>query len=180
MKKRILLGISGGIATYKICDLVRMLKKKKYQVHVVMTAHAKKFVSPLTFKTLTEQPVFSDMFAENDNSAMPHISLSMESDLMIIAPATANIISKIAHAIGDDLLSTLCLSFPNKIIIAPAMNFRMYENPLFQENLEKLKRYKEKYIIAGPETGDLACGEGVGRLIEITKLLKIIEDEIKK
>ncbi|MBU1078287.1 MAG: hypothetical protein KKH98_13400 [Spirochaetes bacterium] len=180
MKKNILLGISGGIAAYKCCELVRTLVKKGFQVKVVMTEHAKEFVSPLTFRTLSGHPVFSDMFGENLSSAMPHISLSKESDIMVVAPATANIIAKTVHGFADDLLSTLILSFKGKVLFAPAMNSNMYNNPIFQENLKLLKKYDKKYKIIGPEKGDLACGdEGIGRMSEVDTIIKALQNEIK-
>ena len=158
MKKRsVLVGISGGIAVYKTCELVRLLVKSDFNVYVVMTEHAAEFVTPLTFKALSNNPVFINMFAENSETAMPHISLSEQSDIMVIAPATANITGKMANGIADDLLSTLCLSFPGKIILAPAMNEKMYLNPIVQENLTKLKSFsvslcfskKYKYLFPG-------------------------------
>ncbi len=180
MMKKILLGISGGIAAYKSCELVRSLVKNKYSVHVVMTKNAVKFIAPLTFKTLSSNPVFIEMFAENNDNVMPHISLSDMSDILVIVPATANIIGKIANGIADDLLSTLCLSFSGRILIAPAMNSNMYMNSIFQLNLSKLKEDKKKYVILGPEEGDLACGiKGMGRMISPDKILKAIENEVK-
>ncbi len=180
MKKNIILGISGGIAVYKSCDLVRSLVKKSFNVFVVMTKNAKEFVCPLTFKILSNNPVFIDMFQENSGSAMPHISLSEKCSIMVIAPATANIIAKASGGIADDLLSTLILSFSGKILIAPSMNSKMYNNPFFQENLFRLKKKKEKFIVLDPEEGDLACGEkGIGRMIHIQKILHAIENETK-
>ncbi len=179
-KKTILIGISGGIATYKICDLIRQLIKNDFNVYTVMSKNATEFVTPLTFKTLTNNPVFMDMFEENTEVPMPHIALSKMADLMLIAPATANIIGKITHGIGDDLLSTLCLSFNKKILIAPAMNKEMHMNPIVQNNLTQLKNYKDKFIFIDPEQGELACGDyGMGRLAAIDTILSIIKNEIK-
>ncbi len=179
-KETILIGVSGGIAAYKTCELVRMLVKSNYNTQVIMTEHAAEFVTPLTFKTLSNNPVFINMFEENKETAMPHISLSKQGDIMVIAPATANVIGKIANGIADDLLTTLCLSFPKKIILAPAMNEKMYENPIVRQNISKLKSYKDKYILLGPEKGDLACEEkGMGRMTDIKNIIKAVKDEIK-
>lgn len=179
-KKNIILGVSGGIAAYKACELARTLVKNKYTVYTVMTAHAAEFVTPLTFRTLTGKPVFCSLFAENSPEVMPHISLSRECGLMVIAPATASLIAKIAHGLADDLLSTLCLSFTGKIIIAPAMNKEMWENPLFRKNLEILKQFPDKYLFAGPEKGELACGEeGMGRLAGTGLIMTLIENECR-
>ena len=145
-----------------------------------MTEHAKEFVTPLTFKTLSGNPVYTEMFSENRDSSMPHIQLSEMCSLMIIAPATANIIGKIANGIADDLLSTLCLSFSGKIILAPAMNDKMYLNPIVQDNLTKIKKYKDKYIILDHEKGDLVCGkQGLGRMTDIKNIFSSIKNEIK-
>ncbi len=179
-KHSILIGVSGGIAVYKTCELVRKLIKSDFKVHVVMTEHATEFVTPLTFKTLSNNPVFINMWEENNDPSMPHISLSDKCDIMIVAPATANIIGKITNGIADDLLSTLCLSFSGKIIIAPAMNEKMYLNPIVRENFSKLKKHKDKYIILDAEKGDLACGEkGLGRMTDIENIVKVIKNEIK-
>ncbi len=178
-KKTILIGISGGIATYKICDMVRQLVKLNYNIYVTMTKNATQFVTPLTFKTLTNNPVFLDTFEENNENPMPHISLTKIADIMVIAPATANIIAKMAHGIGDDLVSTLCLSFNKKIIVAPAMNQEMYQNPIVQKNVTMLKNYSDKFMVLDPDKGDLACGDyGQGRLAALEKIIQIIKNEI--
>ena len=141
--QNILIGVSGGIAVYKTCELVRMFIKSNFNTHIVMTKNAAEFITPLTFKTLSANPVFIEMFteAENEQLSMPHISLSEQCSIMVVAPATANIIGKMANGIADDLLSTLCLSFSGKIILAPAMNEKMYLNPIVQNNISKLKSY---------------------------------------
>ncbi len=179
--KKVLIGISGGIAAYKTIELIRLLKKSSIDVWVITTDNALKFVTPLTLKTVSGNPVFSNMFEENSLYSMPHISLTDNSSLLAIVPATANIISKIANGIADDLLSTISLSFDKKILIAPAMNTKMYLNPIIQENIKKLKKYRDKYRFIEPEAGQLACGDtGVGRLADIKEIYNIITDELKK
>lgn len=178
MKNKLLLGVTASIAAYKACEIVREFKKKDIDVYVVMTKNATKLVTPLTFKTLSENPVFVEMFAENSFYAIPHINLSEICKTMLIAPATANIIGKIANGIADDLLSTLALSFKRNIFIAPAMNSAMYENPVVQENIKKLKKLEKVFIIE-PEEGELACGEsGKGRLADINKIVKIVLKDV--
>lgn len=179
-KQSVLIGVSGGIAVYKTCELIRKLVKSGYNTHAVMTEHAARFVTALTFKTLSNNPVFIDMWDENNDPSMPHISLSEQCDIMVVAPATANIIGKIANGIADDLLSTLCLSFSGKIIIAPAMNEKMYLNPIVQENLAKLRKFKDKYIVLDAEKGELACGKkGIGRMTDIENIFRTIKNGIK-
>ncbi len=178
MKTKLLLGITGSIANYKACEIIRELKKKEIDIWVVMTKNATNFITPLTLKTLSENPVFIDMFAENSNFDMPHISLSEICKTMLIAPATANIIGKIANGIADDLLSTLALSFKRNIFIAPAMNTAMYKNPAVQENIKKLKQ-SEKIFIIEPEEGELACGDiGKGRLADVNKIVEIVLEDV--
>lgn len=171
--KRILLGVTGGIACYKACDLVSKLRRKGAHVHVVMTASAQKLVTPHTFKSLSGNPVSTELFY--DPQAIPHLKLADEADLVVIAPATANIIAKIAYGLADDLLSTLLLACRCPIIIAPAMNVNMYLNPMVQENLEKLQKAGIKTI--GPNSGNLACGtRGQGRMAEPLEILQTIAE----
>jgi phosphopantothenoylcysteine decarboxylase/phosphopantothenate--cysteine ligase len=174
--KTIILGVSGGIAAYKAAELTRLFKKEGAEVWVVMTKGAKEFVFPLTFETLSGNPVFSDMFLNsafrNPQSAlnMPHIDLAKKCDLFIVAPATANIIGKFANGIADDLLSTLYLSVTSPVLIAPAMNNNMYANPIVQENIKRLKRFNVNFV--EPGVGELACGDiGEGRLAELDAIL---------
>jgi|SRR3989338_4184221 len=169
--KTIILGVCGGIAAYKAAELTRLFKKEGADVWVVMTKSAQEFISPLTFQTLSGNRVYSDMFykseIQNQKSkiSMPHIDLAKKSDLLIVAPATANIIGKFANGIADDLLSTLYLSVKSPVLIAPAMNNNMYANPVVQENIRKLKSFNIKFM--EPEFGELACGDdGEGRLAE--------------
>lgn len=176
-KHKILLGITGSIAIYKALELVRLLKKEGFDVWVIMTQSAKKLVSPLTFETLSQNPVFSEMFVET--SKLPiHIDLIKEMSALIVAPATANIIAKCASGISDDLLSTILLtatSDTKRIIFVPAMNYRMWESAITQRNVNYLKSIGCKFI--EPETGGLACEEiGKGRFPDVQMILA----EIKK
>ena len=174
--KTIILGISGGIAAYKSAELIRLFKKEGAEVWVVMTKSAKEFVSPLTFETLSGNPVYSDMFLDSSilniqsSISMPHIDLGKRCDLFIVAPATANIIGKFANGIADDLLSTLYLSVTSPVLIAPAMNNNMYANPVVQENIKKLKGFNINFV--EPGFGELACGDkGEGRLADLDVIL---------
>lgn len=177
-KNKLLLGVTASIAAYKSCEIVREFKKRDIDVYTVMTKNATKLVTPLTFKTLSENPVFVEMFAENSFYTMPHINLTEICKTMLIAPATANIIGKIANGIADDLLSTLALSFKRNIFIAPAMNSAMYNNPVVQQNIKKLKELERIFVIE-PEEGELACGEiGKGRLADINKIVKVVLKDV--
>ncbi len=164
--KKIVLGVTGGIAAYKAAELVRELVRAKAQVYVIMTRSAQEFVSPLTFQTLSGNPVSTDLFSLIEESEIGHISLADRADLLVIAPATANIIGKIAGGIADDLLSTVVLAAKAPVLLAPAMNVHMWENPICRENVQKLR--SRGYHFIDPEAGELACGyEGKGRLAEI-------------
>jgi phosphopantothenoylcysteine decarboxylase/phosphopantothenate--cysteine ligase len=164
--RSVLLGVSGGIAAYKSVDLVRRLKDEGASVVVLMTAAASNFVTPFALEVVSQNKVHTSLFED----PMSHISLSSKADLMIVAPATANIISKFANGIADELLSTCFLSYSGKVILAPSMNWRMYENRFFQENLKRLS--DSGVILAGPEKGSLACGEeGIGRMAEVTDIV---------
>lgn len=161
----VLLGVSGGIACYKSCEIVSRLKKLGAGVDVIMTAHATEFVSPLTFETLSARPVVSDMFAREKEWEVEHISLAKKADLCIIAPATANVIAKFADGIADDMLTTTFLALKCPIILAPAMNTNMYENVAVKENLERLK--SRGVIVVDSIEGRLACGDnGKGKMAE--------------
>ena len=162
--KNLIVGISGGIAAYKACEIVRRLKKLGAQIIVIMTENAQKFVTPLTFETLSENEVVTEMFPEKRMVGVRHINLAQWADLILIAPATANIVGKIRGGIADDILSTVVISTKSPVMFAPSMNVNMYENPIFGENMEYLKKLGYKFI--EPETGDLACGTGKGRLPE--------------
>ena len=164
-KKKILLGITGGIAAYKSVELLRLLQKEGASVKVVMTSSAKEFVTPLTFRAISGHPVIEDIFSTDANSGISHIERTDWADLFLIAPATANCIGKMASGISDDALTTMALAFDRAFLIAPAMNSKMYKNPILQANIEKLKSLGYNFI--GPEAGDLACGyKAVGRMSE--------------
>lgn len=172
--KNILIGITGGIAAYKICELVRMYKRANYNVQVVLTPNATNFVTPLTLQTLSKNPVNVDSFNQIDYKP-EHISLADWADIFVIAPATANTISKIANGIADNLLTSLACAFSKPMIIAPAMNCNMYENKFVQENITKLKN--TGYHFCNPETGYLACDAiGNGRLCDIQKIFDKTEE----
>lgn len=165
--KSILLGITGGVSAYKSIDLIRRLREEGGLVTVIMTEAAKHFVTPLSIEVASRNKVFSDLYAD----PMAHISLSADADIMVVAPATANIIGKFAHGIADDLLSLSFLSFKGKVVIAPAMNWRMYENPVFRRNLDTLLNLG--VIQVGPEKGSLACGEeGIGRMAAVPDIIE--------
>lgn len=173
-KKTILLGITGGIAAYKICELIRLYKKNDYNVKVIATPNAFNFVTELTLATLSQNQVYSDNFDIKEYKP-EHISLCDEGDILVIAPASANTISKIANGICDNLLTSITCAFNKKILIAPAMNTNMWDNPFVQENISRLK--KHNYEILEPDDGYLACGtNGKGRLTSIeTIYLKTID-----
>ena len=172
--KHILLGITGGIAAYKCPDLVRHLKKAGAQVHVVLTESASHFVTPMTLQALSGNTVSSDLFDPSAELSMSHIELAKWADLVLIAPATANIIAKMANGIADDLLSTVCLATPAKIAIAPAMNQQMYKAAATQQNLATLA--SRNTLIWGPDDGFQACGDfGPGRMVEPATIAKHVE-----
>ncbi|OOP73917.1 bifunctional phosphopantothenoylcysteine decarboxylase/phosphopantothenate--cysteine ligase CoaBC [Clostridium beijerinckii] len=163
MKKNLVLGVSGGIAVYKALEIVSLLVKKDINVNVIMTESATKFVTPLSFQSLSQNMVTCDMFAEPKAWEIQHISLAEKADVFLIAPATANIIGKVANGIADDMLSTTIMATKAKVIFAPAMNTNMYENPIVQENIKKLKSLGYEFI--DPAEGRLACGtSGKGKL----------------
>lgn len=176
--KKILIGITGGIAAYKICSLINSLKKEGYEIKVIMTEAATKFVTPLTFQTFTNNPVYLDLFNVIDKTKVEHIDLADWCDVFVLAPATANSISKIALGIADNLLTTVIIALPTKtpVIIAPAMNVHMWENLIVQKNISELKKYKNKYIFVEPQEGMLACGyEGKGKLAKTEDIIKAIK-----
>jgi phosphopantothenoylcysteine decarboxylase/phosphopantothenate--cysteine ligase len=180
-KKRltVVLGVTGGIACYKAVELVRLLTKDDFLVQVIMTRGAMEFVTPLTFQAVSGRPVATETFNLTQESEIGHINLADCADLLVIAPATANLIGKIAAGIADDLLTTVLMATQAPVLIAPAMNVHMYENPILQENLRKLRRVG--YHIMEPAEGYLACGyEGKGRLQEPEKILQEIWRLIKK
>lgn len=172
--KTVVLGVSGGIAVYKALDIVSRLKKKEIDVHVIMTESAEKFVTPLSFQSLSQNYVVTDMFAEPKSFEIQHISLAEKADLFVVAPATANIIGKIANGIADDMLTTTVMATKAPVLIAPAMNTNMYENIIVQKNISFLKSIGYEFI--EPDSGRLACGvTGKGKLADTEKIVDMIE-----
>jgi phosphopantothenoylcysteine decarboxylase/phosphopantothenate--cysteine ligase len=177
--KEIILGVTGGIAAYKSVELLRELIRRESNVHVVMTQNAQKFVSPLSFETLSGNPVLYEMFRLFMGSKIGHVTLADIANLMVIAPATANIIGKIANGIADDLLTTMVMAMKVPVLVAPSMNVNMWESSFVQNNVERLKAHGYQFI--GPAEGDLACGTvGKGRLADIAEIIEKIEDIFTK
>lgn len=173
--REIILGVTGGIAAYKAVELLREMVKRGANVHVVMTENAMKFVTPLTFQTLSGHPVLYEMFRLLEGSRIGHIAMSDRAELMVIAPATANILGKIANGIADDLLTTMVMAMDVPVLFAPSMNVKMWQSPVVQHNVAKLKSYG--YHFVEPAEGDLACGSvGRGRLAEIPEIVEKVED----
>ncbi len=169
--KKIVLGVTGSIAAHKAADLASLLTKAKHDVRVVMTADAQRFITPLPFKTLTRNPVVTDLYDEDEGWKPAHIELADEADLLLIAPATANVIAKLAHGIADDALSCIALALNSQaeILIAPAMNGKMWLHAATQANVKVLKSRGAEFI--GPDEGMLSCGyEGLGRLWPVEKI----------
>lgn len=171
--KKLVLGITGGIAAYKAAELVRLLVKNGIEVQVVMTEAACQFITPVTMQALSGKRVFTDMWDASIPNGMPHIELSREADAILIAPASADFIAKLVHGNADDLLSTLCLARDCPLLVAPAMNKQMWENPATQRNIQQL--LADGVLIFGPDSGDQACGEtGLGRMSEPEDLLEML------
>ncbi|WNB93974.1 bifunctional phosphopantothenoylcysteine decarboxylase/phosphopantothenate--cysteine ligase CoaBC [Bacillus sp. NEB1478] len=172
-KKKILLAVSGGIAAYKAATVASRLYQGGYEVKVILTESAQKFITPLTFQTLTRQEVYTDTFDEKDPSAVSHIEIGDWADLVLIAPATANVIGKLANGIADDMLTTTLLATKADVIIAPAMNVNMFNHPAVQKNMETLASFNWRFI--EPNEGLLACGWiGKGRLAEPEELIEAV------
>jgi len=172
--KKILLIICGGISAYKSLEVIRLLKKRGAIVKTILTKSAKEFVTPLSVSSLSQEKVYDDLFNAENEAEMDHISLSRWSDLILVAPATANTISKLSVGSSDDLASTVMLASDKDIFLTPAMNVRMWEHPSTKENLNKLIKYG--YKIIGPEIGDMACGEfGEGKMTEPNEIVRQIE-----
>ena len=162
-QKTVVIGISGGIAVYKVLDVISKLKKLGANIHVIMTKSATEFVTPLSFQSLSQNYVVCDMFEEPKTWDVEHIALAKKADVFLVAPATANVIGKIANGIADDMLTTTIMATKAKVLIAPAMNTNMYENPIVQKNISILKELGYKFV--EPESGRLACGDvGKGKL----------------
>ena len=177
--KKILLIICGGIAAYKSLEIIRLLKKNGSNIKTILTNNAKNFVTPLSVASLSQEKVYTDLFNSDNESEMDHISLSRWSDLILIAPATANTISKISFGLSDDLASTVVFASDKKIFIAPAMNVRMWEHQSNKNNIKKLNDFG--YEIIGPEIGEMACGEyGMGKMSEPEIIINYINSYFKK
>lgn len=175
--KTVLLGVTGSIAAYKIANLARMLKKLNCNVHVLMTKNAENFINPITFETLTQNKCLIDTFDRNFQYSVEHVALAKQADVVMIAPASANVIGKIANGIADDMLTTTVMACPCKKIVSPAMNHNMFHNPIVQDNIKKLEGYG--YEIVKPDTGMLANGDiGDGRMPSEELLLEYILKEI--
>lgn len=178
--KCVVIGVTGGIAVYKALDIVSSLRKNDIETRVIMTDSAKEFVSPITFQAISQNIVTTNMFEEPKAWEIQHISLAKKADLFLVAPATANIIGKIANGIADDMLSTTIMATKAKVIFAPAMNTNMYTNPIVQQNIEKLKKLGFQFI--EPDSGRLACGDvGAGKLpkpeVIVEKVLSELYDK---
>lgn len=172
--KRILLGMTGGIAAYKAAELVRLLKKEGADVRVAMTEAASRFITPVTMQALSGQAVWTDLWDPRVADNMGHIELSRDRELILVAPASADFMAKVAHGLADDLLSTLCLARRCPLMLVPAMNVEMWENAATQRNLEQL--YEDDVLFAGPTAGDQACGEtGLGRMVEPAEVVDELE-----
>ncbi len=177
--KNVCLCVTGGIAAYKAAAVASGLVKRGARVDVIMTKHAQEFITPLTFRSITKTPVVTDMFGEPRTMEVEHISLAQKADVFVIAPATANIIGKIACGIADDMVSTTVMATRAPVIIVPAMNTGMYENPVVQENITKLKGLG--YIFMEPDSGPLACGtSGKGRMPQPEKIVERVSAEIAR
>ena len=177
--KKILLIITGGIAAYKALELIRLLKKKGSLIKTILSKNAHKFVTPLSVTSLSQEKVYSDLFDPSSEAEMDHISLSRWADIILIAPATANTLSKISNANADDLASTVLLAADKEFFIAPAMNVRMWENKSNKNNVNILKNMGHEFI--GPDIGDMACGEyGEGKMMEPKEIVKYLEAKFKE
>jgi phosphopantothenoylcysteine decarboxylase/phosphopantothenoylcysteine decarboxylase/phosphopantothenate--cysteine ligase len=176
--KEVILGVTGSIAAYKAAEIANLLVKDKINVNVIMTDAATKLITPLTFQTLTKNKVYTDMFEEVFYADVRHISLAQKADCCVIAPATANIIGKIASGIADDMLSTVVMAIRNKpVIICPAMNTAMYENVITQANISKLQGYGYQFV--EPKESRLACGDlGKGALADIEGIIAAVKNAI--
>jgi len=173
-KKRLLLGITGGVAAYKAAELVRLLVQQNIEVQVVMTQAACQFITPVTMQALSGRPVFTDLWDNRIDNGMAHIDFTRDVDAVVVAPASADFISKLAHGAANDLLSTLCLARMCPLLVAPAMNKQMWENPATQRNLAQIRA--DGIAVLGPDSGVQACGEtGMGRMLEAQDLLAAIE-----
>src|SRR6185312_9409820 len=174
-RQRILLGVTGGIAAYKAAELARLLMRNNVDVRVAMTQAATRFVGPATFQALTGHPVALDLWDAGVPNAMAHIELSRDVDAILVAPASADFLAKLAQGLADDLLSTTCLARNCPLLVAPAMNREMWDNPATQRNVAQLRG--DGVTVLGPAAGDQACGEvGMGRMLEPEELLEAVQN----
>jgi phosphopantothenoylcysteine decarboxylase/phosphopantothenate--cysteine ligase len=172
--RTVVLGVTGGIAAYKAAQLVRLLVQQNYQVQVVMTEAACQFITPVTMQALSGRPVFMSMWDNAIANGMPHIELSRQADAILVAPASADFIAKLVHGRADDLLSTLCLARDCPLLVAPAMNKQMWENPATQRNIAQL--HADNITVLGPDAGEQACGEiGLGRMLEPEDIMQALQ-----
>lgn len=177
--KKIVLGVCGGIAAYKACELLRLFKKVGHTVQVMMTASAQKFVTSLTFQTLSQRPVLTDLFDLTQEDKIGHIVTADEADLIVIAPATANMLARAAHGLADDVISTVLLATKAPVLFAPSMNVNMWQHPATRDNVQTLKSRGVHFV--DPENGDLACGwVGEGRMAEPEKIFAKVESLLNK
>ncbi|MCM8794406.1 MAG: hypothetical protein NC819_01185 [Candidatus Omnitrophica bacterium] len=178
--KELIVGITGSIASYKACDVVSALRKDGgLNIHVIMTKEATQFVSPLTFQTLSGNKVYSDVFEMPQEWDLLHTSLSMKADAVLVCPATLNLIGKMANGICDDLLTCILFATRAPVLLAPAMNTAMYEHPVTQENLQRLKRLGVEFV--GPVRGELACRQiGMGHIAEPEEIVKAVRKRLSK
>ena len=176
---RIALGVSGGIAAYKAAEIVRGLRKAGADVHVLMTENAQRFITPLTLETLSGHRVLSDPWERGEGSDIQHITLARDLDVMVVAPATADVLARMAHGLANDFLTTFHLAVTAPILVAPAMNNWMWEHPATRENLKTLK--DRGVTVVDPVPGELACGEeGIGRMAEPETIVAAVFDRLKK
>ena len=177
--KNIVLGICGGIAAYKACEIISILKKSGANVDVIMTKNATEFITPLTVSTLAKSRAIVNEFEIPDIYSPEHIALAKKADLFLVAPATANIIGKVANGIADDMLSTTIMACTAKVVFAPAMNDNMYKNKIVQDNISKLKEYGYQFV--EPAEGILACGtSGVGRLESPKRIVEVVDQLLEE
>lgn len=177
---KITIGVCGGISAYKVASIVSALKKNEnIEIQVIMTKNATNFITPLTLETLSKNKVVIDMFEENNYEYVGHIEYAQNTDLLVIVPASANIIGKIANGIADDMLTSTVIASNKPVLFVPAMNSKMYLNKIVQNNIEKLKNYG--YLFLNPESGMLACGdEGIGKLPNTKKIVEEIYKILKE
>ena len=172
--KNIVIGITGGIACYKVCEIISHLVRDGANVEVIMTKNATEFITPLTIETLSKHKAVIDMFEKKEHIEVEHISLARKADLILVVPATANIIGKVANGIADDMLTTTIMATTSKVVFAPAMNNEMYNNKIVQNNISKLKNYGYEFV--NPIEGNLACGyKAIGKLAKKETIIGFVK-----